>query len=432
VAVVAQLEQTQWWSPEQLRAHQLHQASALLRHARDTTPWYAERLAGLALDPLDEEGWQRVPVVGRRTIRTRGHEMLSRALPKAHGAPQEISTSGSTGTPITVKRTPLFGLFWNAMTVREILWHRKDVSARLAIIRHSAKEITPPGMRGRGWGSWAAAVGPPGDVFTLGIRTLVDAQLGWLQEVDPAYLLTYPTNLAHLVELAARRGVRLPALRSVTTLSEVLRPDLRVRTREVLGVPIQDLYSTQEAGYLGIQCPEHEQYHVPAEDVIVEVLDEAGHSCAPGEVGRIVVTSLHNFAMPLIRYEVGDFGVFGEPCPCGRGLPVLLQVMGRVRNSLLTADGRRLWVNFGVSALAGRLPQILQQQFVQTTFDTVEARVVLSAPLSDADERHLVAHLQERLPDGFRVLVRQVGDLPRSAGGKFEDFLCLVDAPEAR
>jgi phenylacetate-coenzyme A ligase PaaK-like adenylate-forming protein len=61
----------------------------------------------------------------------------------------------------------------------------------------------------------------------------------------------------------------------------------------------------------------------------VEVLDEEGRPCAPGETGRVVATSLNNFAMPLIRYETGDTAEVGAPCPCGRGLPVLTRIMGR-------------------------------------------------------------------------------------------------------
>src|SRR3546814_10844500 len=115
------------------------------------------------------------------------------------------------------------------------------------------------------------------------------------------------------------RGIAFPRLREVRTLSELLPPETRRLCRDVWGLKIADLYSTQEAGYLALQCPEHEHYHVQSEAVLLEVLDEEDRPCRPGEVGRVVVTPLTNFAMPMIRYAVGDLDEVGAPCPCGRG-----------------------------------------------------------------------------------------------------------------
>src|SRR6185295_14515719 len=98
------------------------------------------------------------------------------------------------------------------------------------------------------------------------------------------------------------------------------------------GVGVVDVYSSEECGQIALQCPEHEQYHVQSESVLVEVLDDEGRPCAPGTIGRVVLTTLQNFAMPLIRYDIGDFAEPGPACPCGRALPVLTRIVGRVRN----------------------------------------------------------------------------------------------------
>jgi phenylacetate-CoA ligase len=102
-----------------------------------------------------------------------------------------------------------------------------------------------------------------------------------------------------------------------------------------------DMYTCQEAGYLALQCPDHPHYHVQSENVLLEVVDDQGLPCAPGEVGRVLVTSLNNFATPLIRYEIGDYAEVGAACSCGRGLPVLKRIMGRYRNLLTLPDGTR-------------------------------------------------------------------------------------------
>src|SRR5262249_57510260 len=105
---------------------------------------------------------------------------------------------------------------------------------------------------------------------------------------------------------------------------------------------------------------------VQSENLLLEVLDERGRPCGPGETGRVVVTTLHNFAMPLIRYAIGDYATVGPPCPCGRGLPVLTRIMGRARNMLTLPDGKQIWPYFAGENLSGLAPT-RQYQLVQTS-----------------------------------------------------------------
>jgi phenylacetate-CoA ligase len=168
-----------------------------------------------------------------------------------------------------------------------------------------------------------------GPCLRLDVDGDTNAQLEWLERHDPAYLLTYPSLAAELATLSLERGVKLPGLREVRSLGESLEIGVRHLCKQAWNVPLTDIYSSEEVGYVALQCPDHEHYHVQAENVLVEVLNEKGKPCAPGETGRVVVTDLHNFAMPVIRYDIGDYAEVGEPCPCGRGLPVLRRLVGR-------------------------------------------------------------------------------------------------------
>ncbi len=139
----------------------------------------------------------------------------------------------------------------------------------------------------------------------------------------------------------------------------------------------------------------------------------------------MIVTSLHNFATPLVRYELGDYAEVGSECGCGRGLPVLTRIMGRVRNVLVLADGRRYWPNFGSRGL-NEIAPVLQHQFVQKAYDVIEARLVTAQPLTPQQEEALRRHIQSRLPVSFDIRFTYVDGIPRSAGGKFEDFMSEV------
>src|SRR5690606_42070577 len=127
---------------------------------------------------------------------------------------------------------------------------------------------------------------------------------------------------------------------------------------------IKVIYSAEEVGYIAHQSPQDESYLVQAEHVIVEVLDADGAPCLPGEVGQVVVTTLNNFARPLIRYALGDYARVGGPAACGRGLPVLQDIRGRQRNMLRLPDGNRIWPRTGFKEYAAGAP-VVQHQLVQ-------------------------------------------------------------------
>jgi phenylacetate-CoA ligase len=201
----------------------------------------------------------------------------------------------------------------------------------------------------------------------------------------------------------------------------MLPEEFRDTLRAAWGVRVVDMYSAQEVGYLALQCPESERYHVQAEGVLMEVLDEHGEPCDPGKTGRVVVTDLHNFTMPFIRYDIGDFATVGAPCSCGRGLPVLDAIVGRVRNMLVLPDGQRRFPRIGATALASVAP-IKQYQFVQTASDCIEARLVVARPLDSAAEARVTEVLHAKLGYPFRIVFRYGGSIARDPSGKFEDF----------
>jgi phenylacetate-CoA ligase len=151
-----------------------------------------------------------------------------------------------------------------------------------------------------------------------------------------------------------------------------------------------------------------------------EVLD-GERPCQPGEIGRVVVTPLHNFAMPLIREEIGDFAEVGEPCPCGRGLPVLKRVMGRVRNLVTLPSGAQHWPLIGGRGLTEAAP-IRQFQLVQTSLEHVEVRLVVHREITSQEEASVKDVIRDRLRYPFELTVTYHDEIPRGPGGKFEDF----------
>ncbi len=424
LALLFQLERTQWLPAERLRELQFEQLRVLVRHAFDSAPFYREhwRKAYDPAAPLTPERFAALPVLTRAALQERHSELRSRAVPQDHGAVAETRTSGSTGMPVRVLKTELCGLFWRAFTLRDHLWHGRDLGGRLAAIRLGVAS----GEAGN-WGAATSGLLDTGPVATQPVSLDVDRQLEWLQQQRPDYLLTYPSIAAELARTSLERGIRLPGLREVRTIGETLEAEVRGLCRDAWGARVTDLYSADEIGYAALQCPQQEHHHVQAEAVLLEVVDANGRPCAPGETGRVLVTGLHNFATPLVRYEIGDYAELGEPCSCGRGLPVLRRIAGRVRNMLVTATGERYWPSFGLRHQT-EVPKLRQYQLVQKEIDLIEARLVTSARLSAGEERVLRERILSRIPAGFRLEFAYPERIERSASGKYEEFVCELAA----
>ncbi len=428
-----QLDQSQWWSPEELLGHQLGQLQILMEHAWRTVPFYRERLQSVGSSPghkLTPETLATLPVLSRREVQKAERALASKALHRDHGRTNMVQTSGSTARPIKVLTTALAQLMVNALTLRAVDWHPVDLRGKLAVIRSigGKRPARPPnGLHQPVWGWATDLVYPSGTSALLEVHTPVGQQVEWLAREDPEYLATYPSNLESLLRRFRRQGAGLPNLRGVRTIGETLDPEVRDECKSVLGVPLVDSYSAQEVGTIALQCPEHPHYHVQSESLLVEVLDPAGRPCGPGQTGRVVVTSLHNFATPLIRYELGDYAEVGEPCPCGRGLPVLRRILGRTRNMLRLPSGDEVWPRLRIHHYSDAVGEEIEQaQIVQETRERLQLRLVTKARLGKPQEKKLIRLLQEAVGYSFAVSIRDPGTLKRSKSGKFEEFVSLV------
>ena len=424
-----QFAETEWWPPERLREQQFHQIRLLVEHALNTVPFHRAKLmaVGIADSAHIASEWHQIPVLTRRELQTAGRALQSSEVPEAHGAVLSNTTSGSTGIPVTVLGTELDARFFKALELRILLWHGFNFSRKFAFIRRYQSDTAryPNGTASDRWGDSATFPFRTGPAVWLNILSAsIEKQAEWIAREVPDYLNTNPSNLAALVETCAKDAISVNVSKIITT-AEILSPELRRKAREAWGAEIVDVYSAQEVGHIAVQCPEHEHYHVQAEHVLVEILNDENEACAPGEVGRVVVTPLRNFAMPLLRYEIGDYAEMGEPCACGRGLPVLRRVLGRQRNMIVAPDGQRYWPFFGATGFRQIAP-LTQYQFVQTRHDAIEGRLVVERPLTPPEQEALRARIQATLPYPFQIEFVFVTEIARNPGGKYEDFVSLV------
>ena len=428
LALQFQFEQTQWWPEDRLLAHQMAQIQNLVGHAAGTVPFYRDRLApvrDLAPGTLTLEAYRRVPLLRRTDIQRAGEDLMSRNIPRQHGKAFDVRTSGSTGRPITIRGTAITGLFLQAFTLRGHFWHKRDLSAKNVTFRGSVPK-NPAGARQ----VWAPGY-VTGPSLVIDITLPMDDLFDRLIKEDPEYFQVHPNVLVELIRLSRERGVRPNKLREVRTLSEVLDAGVREICLEEWGVPVIDIYSANEIGTIAHQCPENTCYHVQAESVLVEVLDDDGNPCLPGRMGRAVITVLHNFATPLIRYDIGDYVEVGPPCPCGRGLPVLKRIVGRDRNLVVLPTGEKTCSAFFDKEIA-KIAAVRQFQLTQKTAHEIEVKLAVARPLTEAEENGLRDRFTERAGYPFDFRFVYVDDIPRSAGGKYEYFRSEISVRDVR
>jgi phenylacetate-CoA ligase len=423
LALQQQLEQSQWWPWERIEANQFRQLGRLLDHAFATVPHYRRALTEVGFRPgraITSDWFRTLPILGRRDVQNAGDRLRSTATPPEHGRHESTATSGSTGVPVTVVKTELEQAYWSAVTMRHSLWHHRNPRLKLAAIRSDRSGCSdyPHGSRQADWGPPLAEVFGTGPAVLLDIRTGIGEQADWLAREDPDYVLSFGTNLLFLARHCREHGIRLPRLKAVIASGEIVEPELRRLARELWDVPLSDMYSAVEVGYVALQCPEHEHYHVQMEAAIVEVLDARGEPC---DAGEIVVTPLHNYATPLIRYALGDFGEVGEACPCGRGLTVLRRIVGRARDIIVLPSGERRFGYHSPDLFAGIAP-IVQHQIAQTGRDELEIRLVVRRRLTREEEAAVTGLVNKNYGGGFRCRISYRDEIPRAAGGKYFVF----------
>ena len=418
------LEATQWQSRAEIEALQYRKLAVLARHCETHSAQFRARLgaAGLTAEDLaSPDKFAKLPLLSRRELQ-RAEGLFCQAVPTAHLPTYETRTSGSTGEPVLVRRTAYSQLDWLSTTMREHLWHDRDFLAPFCAIRANISKLT----RLENWGAPAALLRKTGPALGIPITTDIATQTALICEFKPQTLLIYPSNLAALAQHCTAHDIAIPSLKKIITIGETSSPDIRTRAEITFSVDVSDMYSSQEAGNIALQCGQSELYHVMAENLIFEILDEQGVAVGEGKTGRVVLTDLNNFATPLIRYDIGDYAEAGPACSCGRGLPTLKRILGRERNLIRMPDGSRHWPLVGFHKFREIAP-ILQYQMIQQDRERIELRIVAERPLTIEEQSKLVAHVQTSLGHPFALTISCFdGRIPAAANGKFEEFVSHV------
>lgn len=411
-AELNRLRKSQMDSVEETRERQLGKLAAVLDYAASNSRFYEGRLGPAGTSPLDR--LRGADVLTKVDLQ----ENLSRL--RADPAPSRVhrkTTGGSTGQPVTVLKDAAAIAAERAATWMAHEWFGIEIGDR------GARFWGSPRSPGRRWLRFALA-----DIAMNRIRLsafgvtdeIMDSYWDRCESFRPQYLYGYVSMLERFARHLQNRGLdgaRL-GVKCVVTTSESLSATQRELLETVFDAPVQNEYGCGEVGPIAYQCKTG-NLHVMSDNVVVELLDDAGNEVAEGQEGSVVVTDLNNRALPLIRYRLEDRAVKGRACDCGRGLPVLAEIRGRKYDFVESPRGEAFHGEFFMYLfedlrVAG-LP-VGCFRIVQDTSDHLDVEVQAPSSAAAAISSAVSADLGNQL--GMRIDVRVSEELTLSGSGK--------------
>ena len=243
-----------------------------------------------------------------------------------------------------------------------------------------------------------------------------------LNKFKPDYLVGYAFSHYSLARMILNQNLKVHSPKAVLTSSEKLTPDMEEVIRKVYQCPIFDAYSGVEACCLVSEC-EHHRFHTSPDVGIVEIIGKDGKSVSVGMPGEIVATGLLNFVQPLIRYRTGDYAAFSEErCPCGRQMPVIKELIGRLEDILTTKDGREIVI---VNNIFKGIDHIRQGQIIQEDLERICLRLVVDSEFGEATKKVIEKRFEERLGK-IKLSYEIVKEIPKTENGKFRSVISKI------
>ena len=424
---IAEYERGQWLDRDGLEALQLRKLNALLEHCWQHVPflqshWQAH---GVERGPLQQVAdLASYPTLTKAQITTHYDDMIAAPW---KGRTLTKTTGGSTGNPFRFEYTMDVYARRTAVMWRGYGWGGAGLGTRTAYLWGT-------GLRKGGWGGLKDRLYHGAfnrrffDAFSL-TESNIDQRIDEITAYRPHAAVGYVTPIALVARRMLQTGRTLKGLRGVLTGAEALYEHERRDIEQAFGCPVFNTYGSREVMLMASECERH-NLHVNADHLVLETLDADGRPTRETS-GEIAVTDLHNFGMPMVRYLNGDRATYAAaPCACGRGLPLLASVDGRVLDLIETPDGRHVPGEFCVYVMLD-WPDVKQWQVVQTAPDCVQFRLVVAAPWTDAQRARLVSKFQSVAGAGMRVEVREVDAIPAGRSGKRRLTVSLANAAMA-
>lgn len=425
------LKKTQWLSRDEIELIQAQGLKRLLRHAYETVPYYRRVFKQRSLSPGDIRNVNdllKLPVLTKDDIRKNFVNMISRRYPRNRLISRSTSGSGDKLFFHLDRGAPSWE---SAAAYRAYGWAGYRLGNRCCMLVGSSEDIEMQ----RKWVNrvqYALARIFPTNTYVMSDEAL-NRIATMLQRFNPEIIRGYTSSIFMVAKHLTERGIESVRPRAVITAAETLFEDMRAEIEGAFGCPVFDNYVSREFSAIAAECEEHRGYHISSENVLLEFVKERKH-VAPSEDGVILVTGLRNFGMPFIRYQIGDVGRPSDgDCGCGRGLPMMSSLKGRVTQYLAVYDPRSKHIvpvsatNPGVFSTALKHVPIDSYRIIQESLDEFLIKAVKRRGYTEEHTEQIKMILRRYLGDGISIDIEFVDYLPPLPSGKRSAFISKIN-----
>jgi len=421
----SELSKSQWLTTAELRQMQNQQLKALLHHAYKNVPYYRRILPKEGNGTTDALGMLKdLPLLSRRILQEKVQELNDET--KYLGKMRLISSSGTTGSVVKVYVDDCAAAYSRAFEKRgEYEWTGTDFFAKKVNFTNRKKDKTNiVWMLLNSFRSiWRF------NTVDEKHRFLKDAELkphiDEIVRIQPILFRGMASGLRRVAEYVLDKDIKHIRPKAVISNSEPLTMSTKKLVEEAFGTRVYNQYGLSECGTVASECSDG-QMHINAERFIVEIIKD-GKAALPGEIGEIVLTDLHNYGFPLIRYGTKDLGILGSQlCSCGRELPVLEQVVGRTVEIIHTPSGDTVPAT-QMDHILGVIPyaQVKQVQLYQPSLDRLILRLIKGREYSDDSGSKAMSLIEQYFKDtGATLSIEFCDSIPTTKSGKMQFYLC--------
>ena len=425
IRIAKTLKTSEQWSLEKLKKFQLNELKKLLQHAEKQVPYWNKVFeeVGFLPDSINSvEDLHKLPLLTKEIINQQGDRCIAENF---KGKTWAKTTGGSTGVPLSFHYTP-YSYDWRVATTRR--------GYGWAGCRNGIKQLH----------IWGVILGKRSrmvrlkekihqsifrqkylNCFDWGENAMEDA-LNKLASFKPETIIAYTNPLYELARFCKNKDIVPFTPRSIITGAEKLHPFQRELISKVFGCPVFNTYGSREFMLMASECDQHNGLHVHMENILIEILRPDDSPAEPGEVGDIVVTDLHNYGMPFIRYKIGDMGMWAkEPCSCGLAHPLIKDIAGRSLDMLYGIDGRRIPGEFFPHMLKD-FKVIQQFQVIQKERNHLLIKLILRNGQSDFGQHAIEKEIKRVMGKFMECKFEIVDKIPLTQTGKFRVTICEI------
>jgi phenylacetate-CoA ligase len=414
------LVENQWKSYEELKEEQEKKLREMVNFAYAKVPYYHKLFDSLKLRPHDiarVDDLGKLPALTKDIIKSNWEDFKPVNLNKMKY--YERATGGSTGTPFRYRLSKSDRFLSGALLYRGWGYGGYKLGDKMVFLGGGSLDVGKKSYLGRKAHEISRNIRKLSS-FDMGEKEMRE-YVGVINSFKPKFIYGYASSLYFFAQWLEENNINIHQPLAIFTTSEKLYSTMREKIRGIFNCEVYDGYGLNDGGVSASECSEHRGLHVDTERSVLEVVDEEGGQLQEGE-GRILATSLYNYAMPFIRYDTGDMGSIlpeSEKCRCGRGHRLLKEVVGRSVDVLVTPEGKNVHGWFFLYIFWKYCEGLKEYQVVQETLEKVVIKIVTE---DNFDEKQLdkIRETIKRRSKRWDIEFDFVNEIERTETGKYK------------